>query len=25
VVGECQLHANLADELAFFKRQAQHV
>lgn len=24
VVGECQLHANLADELAFFKRQAQH-
>jgi len=24
VVGECQLHANLADELGFFKRQAQH-
>ncbi len=24
VVGECQLHANLADELAFFKRQAPH-
>ncbi|WP_374089829.1 F0F1 ATP synthase subunit delta [Methylomicrobium lacus] len=24
VVGECQLHANLADELAFFKRQADH-
>lgn len=23
-VGECQLHVNLADELAFFKRQAQH-
>jgi len=24
VVGECQLHANLADELAFFRRQANH-
>ncbi len=24
VVGECQLHANLADELAFFRRQAHH-
>jgi F-type H+-transporting ATPase subunit b len=23
-VGECQLHANLADELAFFKQQARH-
>ena len=23
-VGECQLHANLADELAFFSRQANH-
>lgn len=25
VVGECQLHANLGDELAFFRRQNQHV
>ena len=25
VVGECQLHANLSDELAFFRRQNQHV
>jgi len=24
VVGECQLHANLADELAFFRRQNNH-
>ena len=24
VVGECQLHANLGDELAFFRRQANH-
>ncbi|EIC30265.1 MULTISPECIES: F0F1 ATP synthase subunit delta [Methylomicrobium] len=24
IVGECQMHANLADELAFFKRQANH-
>lgn len=24
VVGECQLHANLADEMAFFRRQANH-
>lgn len=24
VVGECQLHANLADELAFFRRQTNH-
>jgi F-type H+-transporting ATPase subunit b len=24
VIGECQLHANLADELAFFNRQASH-
>lgn len=24
VVGECQLHANLADELAFFRRQINH-
>lgn len=24
VVGECQLHANLADELAFFRRQVNH-
>ncbi len=24
VVGECQLHANLADELAFFRRQTHH-
>ncbi|MEI8572022.1 F0F1 ATP synthase subunit B [Methylomonas sp. LW13] len=24
IVGECQLHANLADELAFFRRQANH-
>lgn len=24
VIGECQLHANLADELAFFRRQANH-
>lgn len=24
VVGECQLHANLADELDFFRRQANH-
>lgn len=24
VIGECQLHANLADELAFFRRQNQH-
>jgi len=24
VVGECQLHANLADELAFFRRQTDH-
>ena len=24
VVGECQLHANLADELSFFRRQANH-
>lgn len=24
VVGECQLHANLADELAFFRRQNDH-
>lgn len=24
VVGECQLHANIADELAFFRRQANH-
>ena len=25
VVGECQLHANLNDEMAFFRRQNQHV
>lgn len=25
VVGECQLHANLADEMAFFRRQNQNV
>lgn len=25
VVGECQLHANLQDELAFFRRQGRHV
>lgn len=25
VVGECQMHANLLDELAFFRRQNQHV
>lgn len=24
VVGECQLHVNLADELAFFRRQTNH-
>jgi F-type H+-transporting ATPase subunit b len=24
VVGECQLHANLADEMAFFRRQNNH-
>lgn len=24
VVGECQLHANLRDELGFFQRQSQH-
>ena len=24
IVGECQLHANLADELAFFRRETQH-
>jgi F-type H+-transporting ATPase subunit b len=24
VVGECELHANLADELEFFRRQANH-
>jgi F-type H+-transporting ATPase subunit b len=24
VVGECQLHANLADELAFFRRESKH-
>jgi len=24
VIGECQLHANLADELAFFKQQQPH-
>lgn len=24
VVGECQLHANLADELAFFRRETNH-
>ncbi|MGY6277178.1 F0F1 ATP synthase subunit delta [Methylomonas sp. MgM2] len=24
IVGECQLHANLADELAFFRRDALH-
>ena len=24
VVGECQLHANLADELAFFRREVRH-
>ena len=24
VVGECQLHANLADELAYFRRQTHH-
>lgn len=24
IVGECQMHANLADELAFFKRLANH-
>ncbi|MGJ0486663.1 MAG: F0F1 ATP synthase subunit delta [Methylomicrobium sp.] len=24
IVGECQMHANLADELAFFKQQANH-
>ena len=24
VIGECQLHANLADELAFFNRQIHH-
>ncbi|MDD2762154.1 MAG: F0F1 ATP synthase subunit delta, partial [Methylomonas sp.] len=24
VIGECQLHANLADELAFFNRQTHH-
>ncbi len=24
MVGECQLHANLADELRFFRRQASH-
>jgi F-type H+-transporting ATPase subunit b len=24
IVGECQMHANLADELVFFKRQVNH-